>query len=186
MGVDAVAIQWGNTVMSNSTVQGSINSISASCAHPEKALQLLELVNTDSFVRDALYYGLEGDNFDYTADGKIHKNNTDWTMAGYTQGTFFNVSYLEDDNSNQWAEVQELNGKAVASPALGFAFDRTAVADKIDACVAVYQEYRPTLMTGTGDPTETTNAMLTAMRAAGFDDILTEVQAQLDAWVASK
>ncbi len=186
MGVDAVAIQWGNTVMSNSTVQGSLNSISAACAHPEKALQLLELVNTDSYVRDALYYGLEGDNFDYTADGKVHKNNTDWTMAGYTQGTFFNVSYLEDDNSNQWAEVQELNGQAVASPALGFAFDQTNVKDKIDACNAIFKEYRPTLMTGTGDPTETTNAMLTAMRAAGFDDILTEVQAQLDAWVASK
>lgn len=183
MGVDAVAIQWGDTVMSNSTVQGSINSISASCKHPEKALQLLELVNTDSYVRDALYYGLEGDNFNYTADGKVAVDTSKtWKMAGYTQGTFFNVSYKEGDDSNQWAEVQALNAQAVASPALGFTFDQTKVTDEIKACVAIYQEYRPMLMTGAADPEATIDSMLSAMRESGFDKILAEVQAQLDAW----
>ena len=63
---------------------------------PDKALQLLELVNTDSYVRDALYYGLEGENFEYVEaeDGtqRVHKLNNDWPMAGYTQGSFFNVT----------------------------------------------------------------------------------------------
>lgn len=187
MKADAVAIQWGDTVMSNSTVQGSINSVSASCKYPEKALKLLELVNTDSYVRDALYYGLEGDNFTYTADGKVVVDDTkSWGMAGYTQGTFFDVSYKEGDNSNQWAELQALNAQAVASPALGFAFDQSNVTDEIKACKAIFDEYRPILMTGAADPTETINTMLSAMRDSGFDKILTEVQTQLDAWVASK
>src|SRR5690606_642042 len=60
MGVEAIAVQWGDTIISNETVQGSMNCISASSKNPEKALKLLELVNTDSYVRDALYYGLEG------------------------------------------------------------------------------------------------------------------------------
>ena len=82
MGVDADAVQWGDTIMSNDTVRGSLNCISSSCKNPDKALELLQLVNTDSYVRDSLYYGLEGDNWDYTSDKKVHKNNTDWTMAG--------------------------------------------------------------------------------------------------------
>lgn len=182
MGVDAVAIQWADTVLSNSTVQGSMNCISAACKYPEKALQLLELVNTDSYVRDALYYGLEGDNFDYV-DGKVHKNNTDWTMAGYTQGTFFNVTTLDTDTFNQWDEVKALNENAVASPILGFCLDTTPIADDLAACVAIYTEYRPILMTGTADPADTIATMLDAMRAAGLDDIIAEAQAQIDAWV---
>lgn len=182
MGVDAVAIQWGDTVLSNSTVQGSMNCISAACKYPEKALQLLELVNTDSYVRDALYYGLEGDNFDYV-DGKVHKNNTDWTMAGYTQGTFFNVTTLDTDTFNQWDEVKALNENAVASPILGFCLNTDPIADDLAACVAIYTEYRPILMTGTADPADTVATMLDAMRAAGLDDIIAEAQAQIDAWV---
>lgn len=185
MGVEAVAIQYGdNTVLSNSTVQGSMNCISASCKYPEKALQLLELVNTDSKVRDALYYGLEGDNFEYV-DGKINKLNTDWTMAGYTQGTFFNVSQLVDEEYNQWDEVKELNSKAVGSPVLGFSFDTTNVKDELSACIAVFTKYRSVLMTGTNEPNECVAEMLAEMKDAGLQKIIDEAQAQIDAWKAA-
>ncbi|MGN1025883.1 MAG: ABC transporter substrate-binding protein [Faecousia sp.] len=186
MGVDAVAIQYGQTVLSNGTVQGSLNCISAASKYPEKALELLQLVNTDSYVRDSLYYGLEGDNFEYTADGKVHRLNTDWTMAGYTQGTFFKVTTTDTDAFNQWDEVKELNENATPSTALGFCFDTTPVADELAACVAVYKEYRPTLMTGAADPEATIASMMDAMRGSGFDKVVAEAQAQLDAWVASK
>lgn len=184
VGDQCVAIQWGDTVLSNATVQGSMNCISAACKNPEKALQLLQLVNTDSKVRDALYYGLEGDNFEYTADGRVHKLNTDWTMAGYTQGTFFQVTQTDDVDFNQWDEVKALNEQAVASPILGFSLDSEPITDDLAACIAIYAEYRPILMTGTQDPTETVATMLDAMRDSGLDDIITEIQSQIDAWVA--
>lgn len=184
VGDQCVAIQWGDTVLSNATVQGSMNCISASCKYPEKALQLLELVNTDSKVRDALYFGLEGDNFEYTAEGRVHKLNSDWPMAGYTQGTFFNVTLTDDVDFNQWDEVKALNEQAVASPILGFSLNSEPIADELAACIAIYAEYRPILMTGTGDPDETVATMLDAMRDSGLDDIITEIQSQIDAWVA--
>ena len=53
MGVaEAVAYQWGPTIVSNDSVRGSLSCISANCEHPDKALQFLQLVNTDSYVRD--------------------------------------------------------------------------------------------------------------------------------------
>lgn len=72
MGKEAVAYQWGDTVASNDTVQGSLNCISSNCKAPDRALAFLQLVNTDSRVRDAFYYGLEGDNFIYTEIGRAH------------------------------------------------------------------------------------------------------------------
>ena len=183
-GLKAEAIQWGPTVLSNATVQGSLNSISAACKHPEKALQLLELVNTDSKVRDMLYFGLEGDNFDYTADGKVHKNNADWTMAGYTQGTFFNVSLLDTEEKNQWDEVKAQNENAVASPILGFSLNKEPISDELDAIIAIFTSWRAAMMTG-ADVNAREN-MLSEMKDAGLDHVIEEVQAQIDAWIASR
>lgn len=115
MGVNATAVQWRDTIVSRGSVQGSINCISANSKHPEEALRFLNLVNSDTYVRDALYYGLEGDNFNYTADKKVERTDKQWFMAGYSQGTFFNVSLLADQETNQWDEVKELNEKAEAS-----------------------------------------------------------------------
>ncbi len=182
MGVDADAVQWGDTIMSNDTVRGSLNCISSSCKNPDKALELLQLVNTDSYVRDSLYYGLEGDNWDYTSDKKVHKNNTDWTMAGYTQGTFFNVTQTDDTDFNQWDEVKDLNSKAKASVMLGFTLDTSEFADELANCLEIYNRYKSELLTGTSDPEEAVPAMMKEMRAAGFDDIQTKTQAQVDAF----
>ena len=183
-GLECEAVQWGDTVLSNATVQGSLNSISAACKHPEKALQLLELVNTDSKVRDMLFYGLEGDNFDYTADGKVHKNNSEWSMAGYTQGTFFNVSLLDTETTNQWDEVKAQNESALPSPILGFSMNKEPISDELDAIIAIFTAWRPALMTG-ADPSALDN-MLSEMKDAGMQNVIDEIQSQIDAWIAAK
>lgn len=181
MGVEAIAIQYGDTIVSNDSVQGSMNCISSSSKHPDKALQLLELVNTDPYVRDALYYGLEGENFKYTADGKIEKINEEWTMAGYTQGTFFNVSQLATADFNQWEEVQELNANATPSVLLGTSFDWTLVEDELANCIEIWNRYKPEVFTGTTDPETTIPVIMEELRAAGFDRIVEEAQKQIDA-----
>ena len=181
MGVDAAAVQWGDTVVSNDTVGGSLSCISANCKNPEKALALLELVNTDSYLRDALYYGLEGENFEYTADKKVKKLNEDWTMAGYTQGTFFNVSQLDGEEVNQWDEVKELNENAKPSPVLGVSIDPTDFSDELANCTEIFNRYKSELLTGTKEPEAEVAAMMKEMRAAGFDKIIEEVQKQVDA-----
>lgn len=183
MGVEAEAVQWYETIVSNDTVRGSLSCISSSCKYPEKALALLELVNTDTYVRDALYYGLEGENFEYTGDGRIRKLNEEWTMAGYTQGTFFNVSQLEGETVNQWEEVKELNENANPSVLLGFTFDSSEVADELANCTEIYNRYKSEILTGTKDPVTEVPAMMEEMRAAGFDRIVEAAQAQVDAFL---
>lgn len=186
MGVEAVAYQFGPTIVSNGTVQGSLNSISVNSAHPDKALQLLDLVNTDSYVRDCFYFGEEGYNWDYTAEGRVHKHNAEWTMAGYTQATFFTTTQLDTEEFNQWDEVKALNEAATPSVLLSFFFDTANVQDELASCIEIYNRYRGEVMTGTTDPTVSVPQMMEEMRAAGFDDIVTEAQTQIDAWKAAR
>ena len=186
MGVEAVAYQFGQTIASNETVQGSLNSISINCPYPEKALQLLDIINTDTYVRDLFYYGVEGENWEYTEDDRVHKINAEWTMAGYTQATFFNVSLTDDMDFNQWDEVRELNDNATASVLLGFFFDTTPIQDQLASCIEIFNRYKGEVLTGTTDPAVSVPQMMEEMRAAGFDDIVAEAQAQVDAFVAAK
>ena len=181
MGEEVVAVPWGDTVLSNVTVGGSLNCISASCEHPDKALQFLELINTDSYVRDSFFYGLEGDDWTYTADKKVHKNNDEWKMAGYTQGSFFIVSQRDDVDFNQWDEVKELNAKATPSPVLGINLDVSDFEDEMVNCVEIYNKYKSELFTGTSDPEKVVPQMMEEMRKAGFDDMQKKAQEQIDA-----
>ncbi len=175
------AIQYGETIVSNTSVRGSMNGIYAGCKHPEKALQLLELVNTDSKVRDMFFYGVEGDNFRYTADGKVEKLNTDWSMAGYTQGTFFNVTQLADVEVNEWEEVKALNAAATPSVMLGFDMDTSEVETELANCRAVYEKYKSELWTGAQDPETLVPQILSELDAAGWETIREAAQTQVDA-----
>lgn len=84
------------------------------------------------------YYGEEGVDFEYNADGKAHKLNQDWEMAGYTQGTFFTVTQVDTDEYNQWEEIKELNDQAVDSAVFGFTFDTSQIADKLSNCNEIW------------------------------------------------
>ena len=83
-------------------------------------------------------------------------------------------------------EILPQNENAKRSPAMGFCFDNSAVADQLSACVAIFNEYKGIVNTGTGDPEANVAAMMQAMRASGFDDIVAEVQRQLDEYLAGK
>lgn len=186
MGKEVVVSQIGETILSNDTVRGSINMISANTKYPEKCLQFLDLVNTDTKLRDMFYYGEEGVNFEYDSDGKVTKLNEDWTMAGYTQGTFFTVSQLATDEVNQWEEVKELNENAVPSVLLGFTFDTSAVADQLANCTEIWLRYKSEVTTGVQDPAVAVPAIKAELEAAGWQDIVDEAQRQVDEFMASK
>lgn len=176
---NCVAIKYADTVLSNASVQGSLNGISSGCENPEKALQLLQLVNTDSKVRDWFYYGVEGENFEYQ-DGFVNKLNQDWTMAGYTQGTFFNVTGLVGSEAGAWDEVKELNENAVESVMIGFSVAPDGLETEIANCNAVYAKYKSELWTGTADPEELVSKIISELKDAGWQKIADEAQRQID------
>lgn len=178
---NCVAVQYGPTVVSNTSVRGSMSGIYSGCKNPEKAIELLQLVNTDSKVRDWLFYGVEGENFEYTEDGKVNKLNTDWGMAGYTQGTFFNVTQQASETENQWDEVKALNENATPSVMIGFDMDTSNIETELANCRAVYEKYKSELFTGAQEPRALVNKISIELEAAGWDTVREEAQKQIDA-----
>ena len=185
-GAEVVVSQFGDTVVSNDTVMGSITCISSSSEHKLEALKLLELVNTDTRLRDMLWYGEEGVNFEYVEENgvrKVRKLEERWDMAAYTQGTFFVAT--PEVGSDGYGEVKGQNEIAIPSPAFGFIPDTGAIKNEISAVSAVVQEYEALVMTGTVGQDQI-DAMLEDMRAVGFDTILAEVNRQYDVWLAER
>lgn len=186
MGKEVVVQKVGDTILSSETVRGSLNMISTNSKYPEECLKFLNLVNTDTKLRDMFYYGEEGVNFEYNEDGKAHKINNDWAMAGYTQGTFFTVTQVDTDEFNQWEEIKELNDNAVNSVVFGFTFDTTEIADKLSNCSEIWLRYRSEVMTGVQDPAKCIPEIKEELMNAGFQDVLDEAQRQVDAFMANK
>ena len=184
MGKDVVVQQIEKTILSNETVRGSLNMVSINTKYPEKCLQLLDMVNCDTKLRDLFYYGEEGVNFEYTADGKVHKINNDWALAGYTQGSFFTVTTLDTDEFNQWDEAKALNEAAESSVMLGFTFDTNAVSDQLANCREIWMRYRSEVMTGVQDPEVVVPKIKEELMKAGWQNVIDEAQRQVDEFMA--
>ena len=179
------AVQFGETVVSNKTVQGSINGISSSSKHADEALKLLQLINTDTKLRDLFYFGVEGEDWQYTEDNKVERLTTDWSMAGYTQGSYFTVSQQSTETFNQWDEVKQLNENATPSALLGFSLDTTNIQTELTNCNAVYEKYYPEFFTGAQEPTKLLETIKKELATAGWDKVQQEAQAQLDAFLGT-
>lgn len=181
MGEPAVAYQKAQSILTNDTVRGSINCINANSKNIDKSLQLLELLNTDTVLRDMFAYGEPDVDYTYTSDNKVHRINKAWAMPAYSQATFFTMSQTDVETVDQWAEVKELNKNAIPSVMLGFTMATESVEDQIANCAAIFAKYKLQVITGSSDPDVIVPQMMAELRNAGFDDVLAEAQKQIDA-----
>lgn len=186
MNKEVVAVQMGDSILSNDTVRGAVNAISANTENPEKCLQFLNEVNMDTKLRDMFFYGEEGVNFEYNDEGKAHKINNEWALAGYTQGTFFTVTQEDIDEYGQWEEVKKLNEDAVSSVLLGFTFDKSEVEDQLANCMEIWLRYKSEVLTGVKDPKTVVPEIKQEMMDAGLQDLLDAAQTQVDEFMKSK
>lgn len=174
------AVKVFGPVYSTESIQGSMNAISSGSKYKDQCLLLLQLVNTDSKLRDMLAYGIEGRDFRYVGDGIIKKLSDTWPLAAYTQGTFFDMSVTDDTNPQQWKEVEKQNEEATPSTCLGFSLDITNIQSEMSNCQAVWDKYRFDLQTGASDPDKARLRCIKELKSAGLDTILSEAQKQIN------
>lgn len=174
-------VQISQPLYTDSTIQGSLNAISANSEHKAEALKFLELVNTDQKLRDMLAYGVEGTDFQYKSDKVVKRLTDTWGIGNYAIGTFFDMSTQEGSPADQWDQVKALNGKATGSVILGFTPDTSKLATEIANCQATWDKYRYELMNGASDPETTVPKVVAELKASGMDKIMAEMQSQIDA-----
>ena len=180
------------------TMTGTVVNFSwgvpTSCEHPEKVIQSLELVYTDTDLANLLNYGVEGVHYVTREGSQIidYPEGVDSQSCGY--GSFIG-SYGDITKTYQRAPITDefiasipnyMIPNAPVSKYLGYNFDTSSVAAEVAAVNAVIGQYAPALECGIVDPNVVLPEFLSALETAGIDKVIAENQAQLDAWLATK
>ena len=163
------------------------------CRVPEKSMMLLNLMYSDSHVVNTLTYGIEGEHYQMVdadsgiigyPEGVTYENSSWNSFPTYMAGNE-TIGYIwEGFTADRWSVLVEFNDGAIPSPALGFTFDNSAVANEITACNNVVEKYANSIETGSIDPKENLPKFQQELKDAGIDKIIAEKQKQYDEWKA--
>ncbi len=168
----------------NTTI-ATMTSINANCENPEKAVELIELLNTDKELYNLICYGIEGKHYNKISENRIeqipdsgYSPNVSWMF-----GNNFNAYLLPSQEDGVWEETIALNENSKTSSIMGFSFDSAPVKSEMAQCSTVLSEYLPSLMTGAADYEEILPDFFSKMEVAGSEKIVAEKQRQLDEWL---
>lgn len=173
---------------------GGLLAISSASEYPEKALEFINLLNTDEYVGTLIRHGIEGEHYTAVGDTQVDRtmggtldpadNGYDYTY-GWQFGTPFNQKWDISYPENIEDLFMEYNESAVAAPHNGFTFDTTPVEAEIAALTSTVEEYSKALESGMVDPAENVPKFLQALEDNGVQILMDEIQTQLDAWGGS-
>ena len=177
-------VRFSGPYYSTGSIQGSMNAISVNSKYKKEALLLLQLINSDSKIRDMLHMGVEGKHFEYVNNGAaIKRLRTDWPLVNYQQGSYFIETPLEDVPPGYWDEVRKQNEEAMPSVMLGFMMDTEPVINEIMNCRSVWDKYKIDIFTGAADPDIILPRVITELKSGGLDKVITEAQRQADNFI---
>ena len=186
-GYPIISTPQSDALVYNLSVMGSMQAISANSKHKEKAMEFLNLLNTDPVLRNMVDSGIEGTHYEKIDD--LHIKNLDasqnYNMPSYSLGNNMLLYLNEGDPDDKWDQFKKFNAEGKASPILGFNFDSTKVATEMTAVQNVKEQFWASLMTGTVDPATFLPKAIDEFKKAGMDKVIAEAQSQLDAWVAA-
>ncbi|MDP4097324.1 ABC transporter substrate-binding protein [Paenibacillus sp. P96] len=185
-GYPVVTTPASDAIITNMSVQGSIMAISANSEYPEKAMQFLNLLNTDPVLRNMVDSGIEGVHYK-KVDDKYMENlpeSKSYDMPSYSLGNNMLLYLNANDPDNKWDEFKKFNAEGVNSPILGFNFDASKVSTELAAVQNVKEQFWAALMTGTLDPEQNLDQVIDKFNEAGLPKVMAEAQTQLDAWKA--
>lgn len=188
LGYDVESKPAADAVATNTSVLGSMMGISSTSDNPEKAMEFLNLLNTDAKLRNLVDMGIEGVHYKKNEDGTVTDLPAakDYDMPSFALGNEFILNLYNNDPKDKWDQFKKYNEEAKSSPLLGFHFDSSKVQTELAALKNVSDEYMPALMTGTVDPKQYVAKANAKFKSAGLDTVMAEVQKQVDAWKASQ
>lgn len=177
-----------------SVCNGNSLIIPYSSAHPEKAMELWNLMYTDAEVSNLFINGIEGKHWVYTDDSKTFittPEGVDANASGYSSVDWAwpnqqLTPIWEGGEADLWEQLSAFNKSGVASPAHGFSWDSSPVLNQVTACSNVVSSYNTALRWGALDPAENLPKFISELEDAGINDIIAEKQKQLDEFLAGK
>ncbi|MBW7455770.1 ABC transporter substrate-binding protein [Paenibacillus sepulcri] len=186
-GQDMVYVPVTDVYTGTNTIITTMSAVSRTSENPERAMQLINLVNTDKELYNLLIYGIEGTNYTKTADDKVKLiPDSGYALSDWVLGNVFNGYVLDGKDPEVAKQTKAENESAKPSPIMGFKFKSDAVMSQIANVTSVVDEYSPGLNTGVISAADKLAEFRDKLKQAGIDEIIAEAQKQLDAWKASQ
>ncbi|MBF0779559.1 MULTISPECIES: ABC transporter substrate-binding protein [unclassified Granulicatella] len=166
--------------------------ISKTSKNKEKAMEVLNLLNTNKELLNGLVYGPEGENWEKDSAGEnriklLPGYKSDTRMSAWNLGNnyiLYTTDKVKDADIEQSKKVLK---EAKESPALGFTVNTDSIKSEISSVQNVMKQYIKNIGTGTVDPDQAIEEMLTKLKSEGsYEKVLKEIQRQYDEFLKNK
>jgi len=170
-------------------------SLMANCADPKKAMQVLNLLQTDKELYNLLVFGIEGTHYEKTGEDSI---KTSYNLQGSSTDAYGIYKWIvgntqlayncpsEPDEYKKWV-FEESNMSDFRSPLIGFYLDNSNSADYITQTNYVNDKYFEPLLAGVHSDWEATyKEFEKELNAVGNNEILKDFQEQVDNFLKNK
>jgi putative aldouronate transport system substrate-binding protein len=192
--VDYYNIPLGDKYYVPSGDSATSTAIPRTSKNPERAIQLIELMNTEKGkdLYNLLVWGIEGVHYNKVSDDTIEtigysahgSADAKYSLWKWVMGNTFNSYDNQSDTPGYNAFVKNKNDSAVKSPLMAFKLNTAPIDAEYTQLSAVIDEFNNALASGALPDFEVKyNQMLDKMKKAGADKIVAEIQKQVDEFV---
>jgi putative aldouronate transport system substrate-binding protein len=182
-------------ILDTGAVTATLNGVCATSKNPEKAVEVLELFNTDVEVYNTLSRGIQGKHWVWvdeankvmgypegvTGSTSPYNPNADWMF-----GNQFNAYYRDARQVGAWEKTKEMNDTAFPATVLGFSVNTAPIATELAQVKAVWDEHVVPIQNGWVAYDEAAPAAIERLNAAGLQTVISEIQSQIDTWAQNR
>lgn len=174
------------------TTASSATVIPRTAENPERAMMLIDLMNTSKGkeLNNIIVYGIEGVHYTKIADNRVELPPTSERTYGgfsiFTPGNQFSVyeTSAQMEGFNDYiAGIQE---NAVVSPLVGFVADMNEINTRFAQLNAIIGEYQGLNLGAIPNHEQVYNEFIQKLHNAGSEEVRVELQRQVDEFLTSK
>ncbi len=190
-GIEIQNYPFSKSLMTTSGITATMQAINANSRNKERAMQMLEIFNSDPEAYMLLNYGLKGRHWDVNADGLMTDGRELVDKPSYAPSLnwMFATNFMQipfaHEGKDIWERTRKFNEEAHQSVAFGFSFDAAPVKGAMAKCAVIVDNYSAGLKLGVYSAEEV-ETMIHELDDAGADEIIAEMQKQVDEWKRKK
>jgi len=177
----------GNPIISTGSISAALTAVSRTSKNPEKAMEFLELINSDKELYNLIVFGIEGTQYKKTGPNSIEIfSEAKYRAHAWAMGCQFNAYTLPGQPDDVWEQTIICNEEAYPSPLLGFCFDNENIKTELANLQTASAPYDALIMWGLTDDYETLVKDADAQTDKDVQVIKEEIERQIEEFKKTK